>query len=172
MADGDILDDIIEGVTGEEKKTEVEEKIKVKNAKEVKVKQEIEHEGRSDWEILLLVVLAFLVGLVVAILIPWIRERLNPPEEPYYLPYHHFIPPPPHVPETRVIHPPHPNRKSDSISPEMIARTPESLQRHGVFLDEDGEAILAGHAIYETWTVIRDANGKIVDASRVVDNEE
>ena len=152
--------------TGEERHT-----IKTKIQTEEKV-VETKPAGRtfSSIEVILFLFLALVVGFLLAYLLPKLLERLREGREPdvQYIPHYvPFMPPPP-------MRPPHRrHRKAGAdVDPSMIARTPDSLRRHGVYLDKDGECVLAGRTVYETWTIERDEQGNITDARKVEENEE
>jgi hypothetical protein len=166
---GATVDDGGEGVHEIKKKVEVTEKV-------IETTPSPQQGHRfSNVEILILCLLALVVGFLLALVIPRLLDRLREremnefelpgpgaPEAGYYhLPY---IPPPP-------LQPRRPRKPHADIDPQMIARTPPELRRHGIYLDELGEAVLTGPTIYETWNIERDEQGNIIDAHRVGQEE-
>jgi hypothetical protein len=163
---------VAEEEQGEKKVTEIketrEEKVEVK-----KVEESAEDDDLPWYENKWVVgALIWLVGIIIGYyILPKIVELLRErQEQDMYMDYWPEMPPPVYydIPPssshlTPVASPPI-HRPKSAIDPLMHMRTPESLRRHGIYLDEKGEAILMDATVYETWTIERDGNGKIINA--------
>ena len=157
----------------EEKEAGVPDTREVKKTVEIKEKT-IETKPKrslSDMELVLVVLLALVIGAIIAFFIKrFLDDRHSPtgPEVPYepYPRYMPFIPPPPIRPKSRK------RRKAGGdIDPLMIARTPPELRRHNIYLDDMGEAVLSAPTVYEVWQIQRDESGEIVDAIKMREDE-
>jgi hypothetical protein len=149
---------------------EIEEskhEVKIKTQTEEKIVEAKKERTLSQLEIVLVILLALVVGSILAYILPRLIEKYRaPPEVQYYPHYVPFMPPPPVRPARRR------HRKAGAdIDPRMLLRTPEPLRRHGIYLDEQGECVLSSPSVFETWSIIRDELGNIVDAHKTRDEE-
>lgn len=126
----------------------------------------------TDIELVLVVLVAVIIGMIIAALIRKVLDdRYGNRREQIPAPW--FYPPPPymrvHRPEQRrEVVPADDNFEERLERKAILERTPGSYLKHGVYLDEDGEAVYdPDFSVYETWQVMRDARGRITDAVRL-----
>jgi hypothetical protein len=164
-----------------EAKTEQEETKKkvVEIVEEKNFVAEARKHGLSDLEIVLALLIVLIAGVILGYYaIPKIKELLRRdneredeafwfPDAPYDAISHDML-----QPNTGPLLPSPEVHRRHLIDPAAIARTPDSLLRHGITLDEKGEACLDEPTVYETWTIIRDPHtGKVVDGFKSNDDE-
>lgn len=148
-------------------------------AEEEETKEEDKEESIMSWrpktqlEFYLAIVLALVVGFLIGYFIyKYLKERDEPDysyhQEPYF--YYPYIPFQPREEPKIIAHPSERKPRRSAIDIEAIRRTPEALRRHGIILDEQGEACLTGDTMYETWKIIRNDEGKIIDALKAEDD--
>lgn len=126
----------------------------------------------TDIELVLVVLVSVIIGMIIAALIRKVLDERNSRYEgpPPFIP---FYPPPPymrmhHREQRREVVPTDDNFEEELRRKAALERTPGSYLKHGIYLDDDGEAVFdPDFNAYEMYQVFRDARGKISDAVRL-----
>lgn len=125
----------------------------------------------TDIELLLVVLVAVIIGMIIAALIRKVLDERNSRYDgAHHIPW--FYPPPPymrmHSREQRREVVPYDDSEERLSRKAALERTPGSYLKHGVYFDDEGEAVYdPDFSVYETWQVMRDARGRITDAVRM-----